>query len=274
MRKIGWVASRFMPSSVGGAEETDLALIQEGIKQGFQIKRIQEKPKEKFDYLVVSNYHDWQESKVLDIVEGQKYALFRHDVFQLNAAIELLQHSFVNIFMSPLQYEHYRKLLIFPKKYFLTPCAFTDLDIYHSTQKKDHYIGIGDVVSHKGIYNIIDYAIKNQKTTFYLYGKIYGNYSPPVNVRLMGFIEPSKVPDLLAEAKYFIHLPELKDTCPRTVVAAFLSECKLVYNQNIGLFSWPWNWEKLTIEELRRILTTYKENFWKTLDSYYTGEVK
>jgi len=274
LRKVGWVASRFAPTSKGGAEETDFALIEQGIKEGFQIERLQEKPKEKLDYIVVSNYHDWLPSRVKQIIEGYKYALFRHDIFQLNNAIELLQDSFVNIFMSPLQYQHYRKLLIFPEKHFMTPCAFTTFDPYHSVEKKNHYVGIGDIVAHKGVYNIFDYAIKHQKDMFYLYGNIYGRYSPPMNVRLMGFIEPEKVSDILAEAKYFIHLPELKDTCPRTVVAAFLSECKLVYNQNIGLFSWPWNWEKLTVESLKKTLTEYKENFWKTLDSYYTGEAE
>jgi len=270
VRKVGWIASRFFPESIGGAEETDYALMEQGRKQGYLIEQVQNKPKPgTYDYLILSNFHDWSPEKALRIVENEKYAVFRHDVFKLGDALDLLKNSFCNVFMSPLQYEFYKSKLYMHNNTFMTPCAFNTFDSYHSSEKKDHFVYVGDVAIHKGILNIAQYAVEHPDKTFYAYGNIYGDFNLPSNLKLMGFVRPERIPKILAESKFFIHLPEIIDTCPRVDVAAYLSGCELIYNSNVGLFSWPWKWTEMDFKKLKEILTEHKEKFWETLDSFF-----
>ena len=267
--RIGWISSRTWPESVGGAEATDFTYIQEGKKRGHEIAFLRSYDPT-CDFFVLSNVHDWPVKFVEGILRNASYALYRHDAFNIIYQQPYFKNPFVVVFMSPLQKDFYLQR-INVKKYFLTPCALQDLDQYKTGEKKtDHYVYIGDLLDHKGLRNIIQYAIENPHEKFVLYGKRFQSLDLPKNTQYLGELKPEEIPDILNKAKHYISLPSLIDTCPRTVTGAYLSGCKIIYNNNVGLFSWNWDWPTMTRAKLKQILMEAPTKFWANLEGAYT----
>lgn len=271
IKSVGWISSRYYPNWKGGAERTDYLLRKKGKELGIDIKFLLQPTTEDFDFIIVGNTHGWNKNTIYKFIANRDFALFFHDVFVKPYTEELIDKAFITIFQSPLQREFYENKYKI-KRYFYQPCVIPDIEKYHVDEKEDTHVYIGDLGANKGIFEIIKYARENKDKKFVLYGKNLLNidFSKHPNIEYKGFVPEEEIKDILAKTKYYIQIPSLIDSCPGTCLGAYLSDCIIIGNDNVGLFSYKWNWKnkKSIISKLK----AYPKKFWTEIDKAHSEE--
>lgn len=269
-KKVAWISDRSYPEYKGGAEKTEWVLMEIGRKKyGLRIDYWDKKPTKEYDFYIIGNTHFWREDKVAEIIEGKKFAYFSHDPLDKPQTLDLLRKSFCVIFMSPAHREHYTKKLIL-KNTILQPPGFTEeeLENYYSEEKEDFALYIGDLNDYKGVRNIYAYAEDHPELELRVYGRNYANFLFTLpNFKYYGWLPETKMNEVLAKARYFIHLPGMVDPGPHMVVKAYLSNCELIVNSKVGVLSFDWDWEDP--EEVKRKLREFQNTFWERLNNFY-----
>jgi len=268
-KKVIWISDRKYPDYNGGAERTDYVIREAGKKLGLEITWTNKIPKEKADFYVISNIHMWPDMKAQELLLNEpKTVFFSHDPLIHHWYPQAIRQSFCSVFMSPKHAEFYTKKFLI-KNYFIQPHGILDLDKWYSAEdKEDYYLYIGDMNEYKGIQNLYQYAKDNPEVELKLWGRNFARFPFLIdNFKWYGFLPEEKMADTLAHAKYFIHLPNLIDPCPRMITFAFLSGCTIVGNENIGTASYDWPWERP--EEVKKILRKAPINFWYNINQYY-----
>lgn len=266
-KKVGWISSRKYPEYNGGAERTDYTIIEAGKKLGLEIDYLYDSRGKDYDFVVLSNVHDWRKEKILDITSNHKLVYFSHDIHYKPFTRELLDRALVSVFMSPLHKGFYDEKFNI-KESFLQPAGIIDLDKYYVDKKENYHLFIGDMHAGKGIYELVKYAREHPNDMFKIYGRNMLNLNFELdNFHYYGFLPDEKVPEMLAKAKYFIYLPTEIQPCCRMPLFAYLSDCGIIGNENIGLFSWDWDWKDK--EKIKKTIKDYPKKFWTRIDKYY-----
>lgn len=266
-KKVAWISDRFYPEYQGGAEITEFVLMEIGRKQGLKIDYWDKKPTKEYDFYIIGNTHNWSLQKVLNIIQGKKFVFFSHDPLSKLQTIHLLKKAFLIVFMSPKHQEYYSKKVKI-KNFILQPPAFLDLEKWKSGKKEEHALYVGDLNPYKGIRNLYQFAQDHPEITFKVYGRNFASFPFTLdNFHYYGWLPEEDLPKELGKAKYFVHLPSKVDPGPHMVINAFLSDCELIVNKNVGVLSYDWNWNDK--DEIKKKLKEYQETFWKRIDKYY-----
>lgn len=269
-KRVAWISDRSFPEYKGGAEKTEFVLMEIGRKKyGLTIDYWNKKPTEEYDFYIIGNTHTWSPEKVLEIIKGRKFAFFSHDPLSKTQTSTLIKKAFCVIFMSPAHKDFYTKQFKI-KNFIYQPPAFKEgeLETFYSKKKEDYALYIGDLNYYKGVQNVYSYASDHPKMQFKIYGRnfVTANFILP-NFKYYGWLPKGRMNEELAKAKYFIHLPSKVDPGPHMIIKAYLSDCELIVNRNVGVLSFKdWNWEDK--EEIKKKLREFQNTFWKRLNKY------
>lgn len=270
-KKVIWISDRSYPQYQGGAEQTDFVIREAGKKLGLDIIWSNVIPSDDCDFIVISNIHMWPNEDCDELVESPyKKVFFSHDPLIHQFYPKAIKNSFLSIFMSPAHYDFYRRKFII-QNYIIQPHGLFDIDCWYSKEpKKDYYLYIGDLNDYKGVQNVYKWAEENPDKQVKLYGRNFARFPFLINnFKFYGWLPDEKLPETLAEAKYFIHLPSMIDPCPRMITFAYLSGCTIIGNDNIGLSSYDWPWDDK--EKIKEILRKAPLEFWYKINKYYKG---
>jgi glycosyltransferase involved in cell wall biosynthesis len=271
-RKIGWICDWTVDELLGGAELTGRELLTAGQALGYDVKEITPRSQQsEIDWIIINNVRYFPLITISQMLTS-KFIYFCHDPIILpihQHLFSLAKHIF---FYSPAQINYYTQF--FPinlDKVSLCPAPI-DPDKFYSLEKEDFAVSLSDLGANKGIYNIMQIAKENPSLRIELYGKNVIDYksTPELsNLQYKGVIPYSEVPKILALAKIFIHCPVWLECFGRSVVEAYLSDCQLTVNQNVGAFSYSWNWQdKAEIKErLRKVPTDFWLQVGKIIES-------
>lgn len=267
-KTVAWISSRSYPEYEGGAEITEYVLMEKGRKQGLKIDYWNKNPEKDYDLYLFGNTHDWYPQKVFDLIEGKRFVFFSHDPLIKEQTLRLLKNSFLVVFMSPKHRDFFLSKLK-KKKTLLQPPAFLDLEKWYSTKKENYAVYIGDLNEYKGVQNLYSYAKDHPETTFKVFGRNFASFPFTLdNFHYYGWLPTEDVAKELAKAKYFVHLPSRVDPGPHMVIKAYLSDCELIVNENVGVLSYTeWNWDNK--EEIKKKLREKTNTFWERINRYY-----
>ena len=273
-KRVLWVSDRSYPEYNGGAERTDYVIREAGKKLGLEIDWNNDLPPKtsEYDLVVVSNIHLWPDIKAQQLLLElfNPLVFFSHDPIIHSWYPTAISQAFVSVFMSPAHRDFYTKKF-YIKNSIVQPHGISEEDLNRWTPKapkKDYYLYIGDLNEYKGVQNVYKWAESNPTKEVKLWGRNWAKFPFLLNnFKWYGFLDEDKLARTLAEAKYFIHLPELIDPCPRMVTFALLSGCTIIGNENIGLATYDWPWKDP--ERLKAILRKEPTEFWYRVNKFY-----
>lgn len=269
-KRVAWISDRSYPEYKGGAEKTEYVLMEIGRKKySLTIDYWDKKPDKEYDFCIIGNTHTWPPEKVFDLIEDKKFAFFSHDPLSKEQTWTLLRKAFCVIFMSPAHEEYYTKKFEIKNSIYQPP-AFEEeeLESFHSEKKEEYALYIGDLNEYKGIQNVYSYAKDHPDMEFKIFGRnfVNANFTLP-NFKYYGWLPKERMQEELGKAKYFIHLPSLVDPGPHMVIKAYLSDCELIVNRNVGVLSFKeWNWEDK--EDIKKKLREFQNTFWERLNEH------
>ena len=271
--KVLWLADLSYPQYNGGAERTDYVIKEAGKKLGLDIQDMHiadECDTNDYDLVVISNIHRWKDGVVSKMIEDTytPIVFFSHDPLMHKWYPKAIKQAFCTVFMSPAHKKFYtRKLAL--GTHFIQPHGLTDMDSWYSSEdREDIYLYIGDLNGYKGVQNVYKWAMDNPDKEVRLWGRHMAKFPFLLdNFKYYGWLDQDKLAETLSKAKYFLHLPEFVDPCPRMVTFAMMSGCEIIGNENIGTFSYDWPWEDM--DAVKKILKRAPRKFWKNINKHY-----
>lgn len=162
---------------------------------------------------------------------------------------KLFANSLLNVFQSPKHFEaHFDFYGEAVNNYIVLPPT-VDVDNIKIVEKKlDNFIPFfGDLNGLKGGYEFVSYAKENAEINFIVYGNNRLNAEIPSNIQFKDYVDNNQVLEILGKSKSVFIKPSWPEPSGRLAAEAFLSECKLITNENVGTWSfdfYPNNKEK------------------------------
>ena len=293
--KIAWVAD-FNPfaGEGSGAELSEKAVIEEGIRKGFDISLcLPNTPAmnevHKADLAIIGNASRFPQQHLAKISETTEYVMFLHDQWPhclyrafypdlykckatcpyLPFAKKMLLNSSLNIFLSPLHYRVYQRGIpeIKDVEHYLHVPTVKIKSIDGVQRIPNSVVGINVLYRFKGRGNILKYAEENSHCTFTFYG---GTDNPkiklPQNCFLMGHVPQEEMPGIYSQAEAVIHLPNNVMACERAIIEAKL--CKvpsLILNKLVGVVSYP-EFKRLDYSDFVEWTGNSAKRFWKKIE--------
>lgn len=287
--KIAWIQDINPFTAIGGAQLTDLAHIKYGFGLGYDIDIItpQEMTTRRAtsDVIVISNCMNFTKEFILHITKEMPYVMFHHDYNFCNHRLffplddkckcsvnksfwsEIIGKAKLNIFLSPLHREMYYRMFT-PEV--VNPSACIPSAINTELFKKDETVqtksntvlGIHCLLPFKGRYNIYNYMKEHPELFFTFVGNQQEVNAS--NCKYIQYLPNEDLPKLYSEHEYFIHLPSTPQPFERTVAEAYLCGCKIIKNDLVGAFSYPWDFNNR--EEVRKILSQASVGFWEEIE--------
>lgn len=192
-------------------------------------------------------------NQINEILETKRYARYVHDYDWVYGTIpeeiirQVFKDSKLNIFLSPLHYKRTKMTGLPIDNHIVIPSPIQfDLPTYIE-RKEDTVIYTGGIATHKGITNLMNYALLNPHLSFHLYGWVENQSlleCLPKNVKIFKPIAQDKIQQKLYEYEYFIHLPLWNEPFGRSVAEAYFAGCELITNNKVGFQSFDWNYQK------------------------------
>ena len=276
-KKIAWVADYFKNDRPGGAQLTNLAIIEKGQKLGYAIDRINttdilKEDFKKYDLLVVNNIR-MSTKEDRDLIIKFPYIRFEHDYLDYfldkDEVKKMFGNSLANIFLSPLHLKQNQTYCKDNNNYYI-PSPIDPKLFYKKSTPKSGVMWAGELGRHKGLDNVADWATKN-KTGVDIYGWI-GDESLLTMVKEHSFLNykgqlsHQEMRVKLREYESFIHLPVWYEPFGRAVMEAYLSGCKLITNNKVGAMSFDWDYDNY--EEVKKNLESSPDLFWEIIKKY------
>lgn len=265
--KIGYICDYSLSENLGGAEITNLIMIESGKDYGYDVVQITRNDFDplqlNFDLLIVDNVATFSLEQV-EYILRKPFIYFCQDTNLAPATNRMISNAIYSVFLSPLQLGFYRKRLEFKDAY-LIPSP-VKADSFHSGDKKDLAIYVGLIAEHKGIENVISFARANPNMAVYLCGPLDYNLPNLANLVYKGILSEAELVNLYATAKYLIHLPETIEAFGRTILEAYFSDCILIVNKNIGCLSYDWDWSDKRL--IARKVTNAPKEFWRLVEEH------
>lgn len=299
-----WLADYSDKTHPGGAQLTNRRIIDKGLEMGLDIDEVYLKDySEAFNFnlkgmdpidpkheeieniFIINNYVRWYmaQPKIFDkLIERFKFVRFVHDYdFVYNGKIpeEVIKKVFekadISFFLSPIHLEQTKLADIKIKNEYIIPSpidvdAFSKAGFYSKHREKNSVIYIGEIATHKGINNIINYALMNPQMRLDICGWMADPFlvkSLPRNVRILDRITHDKMPEFLAKYEYSIHMPIWFEPFGRSVAEAFFAGCKLITNERVGFMSYF-----KTLSDIPMMVKMIKESptvFWLKIEDHF-----
>jgi len=243
----------------GGAEITDSHIIRAGKEIGYDITVCQSKflrsdTLKSSDLVVFSNCYDVYKSVRDKIMTTKDYIVYSHDSGRWKSVLKenplMMKESLINIFLSPLHRDCFKKEL-YHRKDSLLVCPHLDINFFDRGEDRVNRIMFaGNVHEGKGVLSIIEFAKSNPDINIDFYCHRASSHlkirlKALKNCHLKGHIPQNKMTDYYNKYKYFIHIPECSEAFGRAVGEAILCGCKVIANNRIGALSYDWDYETL-----------------------------
>jgi len=296
MLKIAWIAD-FNPftGEGSGAELSEKAVIEEGIKKGYSIDLcLPNTPAinevHKADLVIIGNAQHFPQQYLAKVSETTEYVMFLHDQWPhcvyrafypdlekckttcpyLSFTKKMLLNSSLNIFLSPLHYSVYQRGIPEIKDvehYLHVPTV--KMEPVDVPRMSNSVIGINVLYSFKSKDNVLAYATKHPELTFSFYG---GTDDPKISNKLpkncvaMGHIPQEEMAGIYSQAQSFIHLPSYVMAAERTVIEAKLCGVpKLILNKLVGVTSYK-QFRNLNRDDFAKWVGNSAGRFWKAVE--------
>lgn len=272
--RILWINDWTVEELLGGAELTGRELVTAGKQLGFNVRELTPRTvASEGDWLILNNIRTFPLYQIQQMLNC-RFLYFCHDPLVLPIHQQLFSLAKHIFFYSPAQQDFYlQRFYIDRDKVSICPAPIEAAQFYKNTQepKEDFAVALTDVAVNKGINNLVEFARKNASLRIELYGKLVDLPEEPLpaNLQYKGILPYPEVPQVLARAKYFVHLPNWLECFGRSVAEAYLSGCELKVNQNIGAFSCPLSWNDR--EELSQQFAQIPQMFWNTVNRVIGG---
>ena len=296
MTKISLIADYNSLAGEGsGAELSEKAVIEEGIRKGFDISLcLPNTPAmnevHKADLVIIDSTTRFSRQYLAKVSETTEYVMFLHDMSpicswraffpdlpkckktcpNLNFTKKLLLNSSLNIFLTPLHYRVWCRVIPELKNiehYLHVPTV--KMDPIDGVQRiPNSVVGINVLWSFK-VGNVLAYATEHPELTFTFYG---GTDNPkilntlPKNCVAMGRVPQEEMPGIYSQAQSFIHLPSHVMAAERTVIEAKL--CKvpsLILNKLVGVVSYP-EFKRLDYSDFAEWVSNSASRFWEKIE--------
>ena len=294
---IAWIMD-YNPFSMegSGAELSEKAVIEEGIKKGYEIDLVLPNMAAmneafKSDLVIIGNASRFSREYLAKISETTVYVMYLHDMFpvcsyraffpdlekckttcpNLPFTKKLLLNSSLNIFLSPLHYKVWCRVLPELKEdpYYLhvSPVDTNLFKPIKGVQRTSNsIIGVNALYNFKGKENILKYAIKNPNLTFSFYG---GTDDPklklPQNCFFVGGVPQGQMLSIYNQAEAMISLPNGVLACERCIIEGKLCGVpKIILNKLVGVSSYKqFKWGR---EDFAKWIEGSKKRFWEAIE--------
>jgi glycosyltransferase involved in cell wall biosynthesis len=159
--RIGWIAD-FFEEKKGGAQKTNEIMIEEGEKRGFVIDRIKTSEVmntnlSNYDLLIVNNIAMSNEA-IRARIMSHRYIRYEHDYlfnyFDQGVIKGIFKNAVASIFLSPLHRAIHKEILGDSPSYVVNSPIQTSL--FRRGEKNGRVMWAGELVTHKGIENVLD----------------------------------------------------------------------------------------------------------------------
>lgn len=288
MRNIIWLEDFNYIQHPGGAQLTNKIIMDHGKNIGFFIDEynlndfksgafnIKDLLKENSLFILNNIVHLYKNypcemRKIINNKNCIRYEhdyLWDHNIMPRNMMKKVYENCKFKIFLSPLHQNIHKIKGMNVSNSIIIPSPINTKEFYNKrlAREKNSYIYIGGVSHHKGTESIFKFARENSKAKIDIYGWIDHKDlldNVPENVFIYEKIDYSKVPDLLNEYEYAIHLPNWAEPFGRFCAEAYLCGCKIVTNNNNGFYSFGWK----KYDEVKENLENAPRNFWMNIKS-------
>jgi len=259
-KKILWIADHTTEDvPAGGAEITDSHIIDAGKDLGYNITVCQSKAlrscmlKEN-DIVLFSNCYDVYKSARDRIINSKNYIVYSHDsgrwIHVLKENSDMMKESLINIFLSPLHRDQFKRYLYKRKDSLLVSPHLAMNFFDRGEERLNRIMFVGNIHEGKGLLNIIEFAKNNKDINIDFYSNRGASHLTRQlkclkNCNLKGYIPQDKIAEYYNKYKYFIHLPKDEEAFGRAVGEAILCGCKVIANNKIGVLSYDWDYKTL-----------------------------
>ena len=259
-KRVAWIQNY---SKNGGAEISGFRAVHVGISCGFDVVGciIGESDQlietlEASDIVIVNNLHAGNTEPVIEWLLKTEKTWVKYDHDCLETDPQLFQKSTLNIFISPMQLEHYVKQAgeEIRNKSIVLPLAF-DVARWPLSSAPRIKDSIFIPVPQKCNTAFKEYMDKNPDGNFYVGGDD---------------VPYTDMPKEYAKYETVFHAPDKICGGERVIFEAVLSGCKVITNENAGHTSHTFNWRSEDI--LRPILDNAVYEFWRKIDELTTIE--
>lgn len=185
---------------------------------------------------------------------------------------QLFSKSSLNVFQSPKHYQsHYdfygeavSNCLIMP------PTVDVDKIKVSKIKEENSIPFFGDLSYLKGGNEFLDYAEQHPEKSFQVYGKNELRRELPKHVFLNDYILNDEVLEILGKTKYFFCKPVWPEPSGRLAAEAFLSECEIISNENVG--TWSFDFYPNNPDQAKKEMKEALTNFWDNVEGILSNE--
>jgi len=279
--KIGWLSDYNIVDNgfVGGGEITEAEFIKRKPSDIILELITRKNFKDDFDFYIVNNFRTFSK-KNLNTVLDNKFIMAWRDVIETphdDLISQLYEKAKLNIFLSPLHLKSFTNRFNVIKNNtckiispYFNAKRYRGIEFANILRNKD-ICWVGHLQHHKGIEECILWARDNNRIIdFYGKGNLqivhqleeskYANYK--------GFIDD--ISSILYQYKYFIHYPDKIETFGRSCMEAYLCECRIIRNNNIGMFSWDIFTKNIEIDDIIEWIERAPSVFWDNIKSSFS----
>lgn len=292
---ITWIEDyNFLAIPAGGAEMSDRAAYLYGLQKGHNLQLLnpestQMLSMDKSDLLVISNAARFDFNWILRAASLKPYILYLHDYFpickyrlfypmlekckkckNLEFTKPFVLKSALNVFLSPLHLDAWSFCIpeVKDHPYIIHPSP-VDVDLFKPVPGVQRNPRAGIVINpaeFKGFNNIIKYCETHRDITFTFVGGLPENARLSPNCAYTGRVPNERMPGMLAQASYYVELPDTPQPYNRTCLEARLMEVPhLILNDNIGALSYPWF--RSDTETIRKEIREAVPKWWERVEA-------
>jgi glycosyltransferase involved in cell wall biosynthesis len=271
-----WLADYTTKEHQGGAQQTNQVMVDYGISLGHRIEymtplKFSVDKLKKSDLVIINNIMKFSPYQINWIIENVPYIRYEHD-YDVAKLIKnfpnIYKKSKLNIFLSPLHKQETESLIGEKIKSEIIPSPIKDF--YSKNDKREGILWVGNIVSEKGLSNVIRYMKNNPNKMLKVIGfgdcDLAKELKSLKNVKFIGEIKHSNMINEYNKAEAFIHLPLWKEPFGRTIAEAYLCGCDLIVNNNCGAMSYNWDWNNYDL--IKQTLNNSSEVFWDIIKKY------
>jgi glycosyltransferase involved in cell wall biosynthesis len=295
MTKIAWIADyNPLEGQGGGAELSEKAVILEGIRKGHEINLFipnTPQPNEVLnaDFVIIGNASRWAPNLLSKVIEQQEVVNYVHDFSPLchyrlffpdlekckttcpNLLFtkKMMLNSSLNIFLSPLHYKVWKRVLpeLEDVPHYLhvstvDTSLFKPLDV---PKVPNSALCVNCLLKFKDLDNVIKYANENTDKTITCVGGKEDKLKLPQNIVYIGGVPNAQLPGMYSQTEAFFHCPSTVEPCGRSTIEAKLCGVpKLILNKLVGVASYKEF--KYDREEFAQWVEDSPKRFWKAIE--------
>tara|TARA_Y100000310_G_scaffold146471_2_gene145823 strand:- start:4292 stop:5125 length:834 start_codon:yes stop_codon:yes gene_type:complete len=247
---IGWISDCFLSEGfVGGGEITESELIKRRHNSIAVSKITKDNFNTNCDFYILNNFRTLSKIQLEYLVYEKRYGIAWRDIIDTphdDFIPILFANSKFDIFLSPLhEYSFFEKFDLsyaseHTKQSFIIPPYFDCKKYINKNRMPDKDVcWLGHIQHHKGIDDVLLWARDNDvMVDFYGGGnqQIVNQLLESKYARYLGHGDPVEV---FKQYESFIHLPDKVEAFGRSCFEAYLSGCKIIRNDKVGMYSYP-----------------------------------